>query len=308
MNVKEYRKQVERELAAARPRVPRPKLVPARPLATGFVLARPSLPVLDRTAVVADTESVDWIPGLLKKLGSRRLASSTRMAAFRQLATATFLGERFSPFKPAYLDAMRQLLSEPQAPPELRVGAISVLAGEKDPAAQDQLKTGLLHPAVAIVPPATALALLSLDDHSDAAPIARQVFDRASDVDTREAALRALSTDPAAEDLLAMVAADKDADRDLRAMGAAALHCLNPRRFADVARNIILDDDDFDDIRATSVSAFANHPDLHVGQDDRELRSKIAALASDPTKSNLKAAAERIFGTSMEPEPNVQLD
>lgn len=308
MNVKEYRRQVERELAAARPKVPRPKSVPARPVTTGFVLTRPSLPATDRFAVVADTESVDWIPALLTKLGSRRLAASTRLAAFRQLATATFLGEQFSPFKPAYLDAMRKLLSEPQASRELRVAAISVLAGEKDPTAQGQLKTGLLHPAVAIVPPATALALLSLDDHSDAAPIARLMFERASDVDTREAALRALSTDPAAEDLLASVAEDKDADRDLRAMGAAALHCLNPRRFAQVARAIILDDDDFDDIRATSVGAFANHPDLHVGRDDRELQSKIAALASDPTKPNLKAAAERIVDIPMEPESNVQFD
>ena len=98
-----------------------------------------------------------------------------------------------------------------------------------------------------------------------------------------------LANDPASESLFRRLMTDKSETSSVRRLSASGLQSLNPPAFERAARKIVADDDDYDEIRATSLAALAHQPDaksdakfvatveeLHGSSRSRALRSSTA--------------------------------
>lgn len=300
MDVKEYRKRYEAELAAA---------ATAPEQAIGAAGVRAAGGPAAAAAAVADTATTrhmaqrsllsgstlgESIPALLATLRNQQEPVAVRDAALQALGAAAFLGEDFAPYRAEFLDTMRQL-ADTEAAPELREKALAVLAAEKDPDVQEMLRRGLRDPQSALVSAAKALQLLSLDDHANIAGLAQDVFQKATDLATKEAALRVLATNANSQDLLANLLGDKTQPRSLRALSATGLHSLNPQRFAAIARSIVVDDSDYEDIRATSLGALASAPEHQALRSDPGFLDQVRQLGAQAPLKNLRAAANRLM-------------
>jgi hypothetical protein len=292
MDVKDYRERYEAELAAhdagAGLRSPGLAATAAAGDATQQRLTEIKRVPSDRA------EFNQKIPALLATLRDAGQPAIVRHAALKALGAATFLGEIFAPYRADYLNTLRQI-AQPGTDPELRESALGVLAAEKDPGTQQLLRAGLLDPKSALVPPAKALQLLSFDDHAGIADIALNLFHNTADLAVKEAALRVLATDPKSQDLFQQLLEDKSQPPSLRTLSATGLHFLNPQKFADVARTIVMDHSDSEDIRATSLGALANAPDHHVLHGDTDFLDTVRQLGADNTLKDLSMAARRMI-------------
>jgi hypothetical protein len=137
---------------------------------------------------------------LLATLRNRAEPTEVRAAALNALKAVSFLGPRFAPFRPEYMQVLREIVSD--AAPALREDVLEALAMEKDAHAQDLLLRGLKDPEAALVSPAKAIQLLGYDVHADFAPLLRDVLQRESDQATKEEAVRLLASDPGSRELL----------------------------------------------------------------------------------------------------------
>jgi hypothetical protein len=267
MDVKEYRRRYEAELAASQ--------------ATAVPSTSPDAPTVD-------------VPALLSIVGNPREPVEVRVAALQAVGARAFLAQQFAQHHAAYLETLRRLTGS-ETPLELREKALAVLAAEKDPHVQELLKNGLQNPRQAVVPPPRALQLLGFDDHANVAGLAREVFDKAQDVDTKEAALRVLATDAGSQDLLTRILKDKAQPRNLRALSVTGLQSLNPQRFSEIAQQIVDDDTDFEDIRATTLGALAGAPEHGHLRSDPNFMARIVRLGAQAALPNLRAAAMRLI-------------
>jgi hypothetical protein len=291
MDVKDYRKAYEAELAA-------PAATAASATSNTFGAdAAPGdatrLTEIQRVPLARD-EFGEKIPALIATLRNATESSVVRLAALRALRAAMFLGEHFAPYRADFLSTLRQLAQQ-GTDPRLCKDALGVLAAEKDPEAQNQLRRGLQNPQSALVSPATALQLLGFDDHANLAELALDTFHKAADLVTKEAALRVLATDAKSQDLFSQLLQDKTQPRSLRALSATGLNFLNPQKFAALARNIVMDNTDFEDIRATALGALANGPLHHIIHDDPGFLDEIKNLGAQTPLTNLRAAAGRFL-------------
>jgi hypothetical protein len=294
MDVNDYRKAYEAELAANAAAGPDN---PPRPAAAAAdATARGQLSATQRGAP-GRSDLGERIPALLATLLDAAQPLAIRVAALKAISAARFLGDLFAPFRVDFLNALRQL-AQPGTAPELCEGALAILAVEKDPDAQQRLRSGLQSPQSALVSAATALQLLSYDDHANLADLALDVFHKTVDLATKEAALRVLATDAKSQDLFARLLEDKSQPRSLRALSATGLNFLNPQKFADVAQNIVKDHNDFEDIRASVLGALANTPLHHVIRDNADFLDAVKTLGAQSPLTNLRAAAGRFLARS----------
>jgi hypothetical protein len=169
-----------------------------------------------------------------------------------------------------------------------------VLAIEKDPEAQALLIKGLEDESAALVPPAVALQFLSYDDHGSYAPTVRKLVERTTDEQVRQEGLRLLATDPKSEKMFQGLLADKGEKSGVRRLSAVALQQMNPAKFEKVARAIVDDDDDFDEIRATSLSALTHVREFAKSRSDATLAAKADELKTG-SKGALKSAAAQFL-------------
>jgi hypothetical protein len=231
---------------------------------------------------------------LLATLRNAKAAPAAREAALNGLKTASFLGPRFARYHAEFIAALREV-ARPDSDAQLCQDALEVLALDKDAQAQDLLRRGLTDPKAALVPAAKALQFLGFDDHAGIAGLARQIFDKTHDLDTKEEALRALISDPASANLFAALLGDKSQPRSLRAISATGLHALNPSRFAEMARAIVTDSKDFEDIRATVLGALTHGAEHHNVRSDQGFVDRIRQIAAETPLANLRAAAGKFM-------------
>jgi hypothetical protein len=292
MDVKDYRKAYEAELAA-----PAAAAESSGASNTFGAAVAPDdanrLTEIQRAPLGRD-DFGEKIPALIATLRNAAESTVIRLAALRALRSAMFLGEHFAPFRADFLETLRQLAQQ-GTDPLLCEGALAVLAAEKDPAAQQQLRRGLQEPQSALVSPATALQLLGFDDHANLAELALDIFNKTADLVVKEAALRILATDAKSQELFTKLLQDKTQPQSLRALSAAGLNFLDPQKFAAVARNIVMDNNDFEDIRATALGALANGPLHHIIHDDGGFLDQIKKLGAQTPLDNLRAAAGRFL-------------
>jgi hypothetical protein len=281
MDVNEYRKAYEAELAA-------------HTAAAGDDRAQPSASPL---SVSPRADLSARIPQLLATLRDAAQPVAARIAALKAISAARFLGGPFAPYRVDFLNTLRQL-AQPGIDRELCESALAILAVEKDPDAQQRLRSGLQTPQSALVSPASALQLLSYDDHANVADLALDVFHKAVDLATKEAALRVLATDAKSQDLFAKLLQDKSQPRSLRALSVTGLNYLNPPNLAELAQKIVKDPTDYEDIRASALGALANTPLHHVIRDNADFLNEVKTLGAQSPLTNLRAAAGRFLARS----------
>jgi hypothetical protein len=291
MDIAQYRKRYEAELAKASPPERRARAA-ARPPTEG---RRPSAAARAKdiaTAPLEENNLEELVADLLATLRNREESRTVRIAALDALAALDFLGPRFAPFRADYNQALRDVATDPT--PELRERALELLAIGRDPYAQELLVQGLERPDDALLPEAKAIQLLGYDDHAEIVPLVRRVYKRAKGA-AREEALRVLATDPQSERLFNRLLKDKSEKRSIRRISASGLQSLNPEAFDRTARKIVADEDDDNDIRATALAALAHGREAREKPVDPKLVDTVQKIGERTRSRALRSATRRFL-------------
>ncbi len=182
--------------------------------------------------------------------------------------------------------------------PEVMRALITVLADQADDArvrraaqnAQRLLVQGLEDPskAVVVVSRLRALQFLGYDLHAGHYPMLRRIVEEARDPEERIAALRLLAADSDAAAMLKRIVADRSEDVQARTASVIALNAQNPDAFASTARDIVLDPEEYDDLRAVCLTALTVVPEIAEGPDLAE-----AVMSTPiPPSAELERAAQ----------------
>jgi hypothetical protein len=292
VDVDQYRKRYEAELAKAAPPKKRGRALaadePASPAARANAIKAAPLEREDLAARVTE---------LLAILRDRNEPLTVRLAALKTLGALDFLGPRFAPFRADYKQALRDVATDPQR--KLRESALERLAMDKDPYAQELLVRGLNEPKEALVSEAKALQFLGYDDHADIVPLARRVYDRATGA-AREEALRVLATDPQSEKLFARLLKDKSEKSSIRLISVSGLQSLNPEAFERAARRIVADDSDFNEIRATSLAALAHGREAREKPADPKFVDTVQKLGEKTRSPAMRSSIRRYLQSTQQ--------
>jgi hypothetical protein len=232
------------------------------------------MPEQVRTAPpLAFGEKEEHLRAIIETLRDENAPVEERIAALQSLQTASFGAKEFEPFRGDYHAALRKLAED--ANPALRERALGVLAREKEDFAQKKLLEGLQNPDRALVPPEKALQLLSYGARAEAYIQARKIVDDPPNPLAKWEALRLLATDSSAGPTFEKVLQDKNELRENRQLSASALHALDPTKMQALARSIVLDSDDYDDIRATSLTELTRFGDDSALAEDQSLQQSV---------------------------------
>ncbi len=243
-------------------------------------------------APLATIASDDTLQASLDVLRDREQPIKVRLAALQSLQAATFAVIEFEPHREDYFGTLRELVDDPNE--ELRQRVLGILARENDGYVQKRLLEGLQDPSKALVPPEKALQLLSYDVHAEAYPVAREIVNAPPNPDAKREALRLLSADAKSAPVFEKLLRDKDEDRDIRQISAAALQAVKPKRFQEQARELLLDDKEYDDIQATALTALEQFGDEKAVGKDQELLNRVDELGSSKS-AKIKKTAKRFM-------------
>jgi hypothetical protein len=290
MDEKQYRKRVEAEVArSARSAIQKKRTLGAARGDKSNAAAR----IAEIDAMQIDAKDGKSIGRLIKTLEDTAEPKELRLAAFRALKTASFLGPAFAPYRAEYLKALRTIATDHE--PEIREEALETLVMEKVDFATRLLSEGLKKPEKALVSAAKAIQLLSYDGHAEVAPLVREIFAKIADLPAKEAALRFLSADPASAPLLSRVLKDQSQPARLRSLSATGLRLANPKAFERTARAIVENGKEDDDVRATCLGALTLIKDFRKTRDDPAFAKAVASLNAPKHSRALRASARRFM-------------
>jgi HEAT repeat protein len=261
------------------------------------VATSPRRSVKERTAAAAEVplavcESEQDFQAMLKVLRGTNEPVKVRLAALQSLQAASFSVLAFERCRGDYIVTLRQVAEDRDA--ELRQRVLGMLMREKDGFAQKKLMEGLHDPDKALVPPEKALQLLSYDVHSDAYEAARAIIRKPPNEAARREALRLLAADATAAPLFEKLLLDKNELREIRQIAASALYALQPQRMQKHARDILMDKSDYDDIKATSLTALTQLDDESLSEDTALMKS-IDRFSTGKTPPKYKQTARRFL-------------
>ncbi len=228
---------------------------------------------------------------LLNILRNQKEPIKVRLATLQTLQGASFSVIAFEDCRGDYLATLKELIEDPDA--ELRQRVLGILAREKDAYVQQRLLEGLQNPAKALVPPEKALQLLSYDVHAEAYSVARDIVNNPPNTDAKREALRLLSADASSAPVFEKLLSDKDEKREIRQISAAALQATQPRRFQKAARELLLDDKEYDDIQATALTGLTQFGDESTA-DDEELVRRVGRMEKGKS-AKVKRTAKRFL-------------
>ncbi|MGJ4994024.1 hypothetical protein ACQR0Z_06425 [Bradyrhizobium sp. HKCCYLS3077] len=237
------------------------------------------------------TRNPHWIHNEIALFRDETQSTEVRLAALRNVQTATFMGPGFAPYRAAQMDALRAVaLQDPDQ--DVRRPALEILAMEKDDVARQLLLTGVDDPGKAVVPIAKAVQLLAHDDHGVAIPLAHKVVAGQFDVGAKEEALRVLAADLGAGDLFARIMMDRAQPPQLRSISASSLREVDPTKFEELARKIVVDDGENDEVRANCLGAL-DHLQGYSSKADPTFTDSLSKLDLTGTSEGLRSAASR---------------
>lgn len=242
-------------------------------------------------APLAVTESDENLQASLSVLRDPKQPIKVRLAALQSLQAASFSVIEFESCREDYLATLREVIDDPNG--ELRQRALGILAREKDAYVQKRLLEGLEDPEKALVPPEKALQLLSYDVHAEAYPVARDIVNKPPNPEAKREALRLLSADASSAPVFEKLLRDKREDREIRQMSAAALQAVRPKKFAEEARELLLDKSEYDDIQATALTALTHLADEKTVGQDEKLMKRVDQLGKGKSAKVKKPA--RLF-------------
>jgi hypothetical protein len=239
-------------------------------------------------APLATIHSDENLQSSLNVLRDRGQPIKVRLAALQSLQAASFSVIEFEPYREDYFATLRELVDDPDE--ELRQRVLGILAREKDGYVQKRLLEGLQDTSKALVAPEKALQLLSYDVHADAYPVAREILKESKNPDAKREALRLLSADASSAPVFEKLMRDKDEDRDVRQISAAALQAVKPKRFQEQAREMLLDNKEYDDIQATALTALTQFGDEKDVVKDSKLMKRAEQLGNAKSAKVKKTA------------------
>jgi hypothetical protein len=249
-------------------------------------------------APAAILESDKNLQELLKVVRNTEEPAPVRLAAIDALATAAFAVATFEPYRNDYIATLQEVVDDPNL--DIRERALGLLAAEKNKFAQKKLLDGLKKPEKALVPPEKALQLLSYDVHTEAYAAARDIVENPPNELAKQEALRLLAADPNSTKMYEELLRDKDEQREVRQIAASALNSLAPDKLQEHAREILLDDSDYDDIHATSLTAIKQFGDEEaVGKDEKLLKS-VNRMSTKSKSAKYKKSAKQFLDTYTE--------
>jgi len=237
-------------------------------------------------------DSDENLQATLKILRDQNEPQEVRFAALQSLQAASFSVLTFESCRGDYIAALREVVDDPD--PELRQRVLGILAREKDGFVQKKLLEGLKNPDKALVPPEKALQLLSYDVHADAYSVAREIVNQPPNPEAKREALRLLAADANSAPIFEKLMRDKDEDREIRQISAAALQAVKPKRFQEQAREMLLDDKEYDDIQATALTALAQFGDEKAVAKDQKLLDRVDELGKAKS-TKVKKTAKRFM-------------
>lgn len=239
--------------------------------------------VKQRVAAMAEAplalcESDKDLQAMLNVLRDRNEPVAVRLGALQSLQAASFSVVAFESCRGDYLATLREVADDPD--PEIRQRVLGILAREKDGYAQKKLIEGLEKPDQALVPPEKALQLLAYDVHAEAYAVARDIIEKPPNEDARREALRLLAADATAAPVFEKLLRDKNELAEIRQLSASALQGLRPAKLQSVARDILLDVSDYDEIKTTSLTALTQFGDQESVGKDVELRNRVEEMTT----------------------------
>jgi len=218
--------------------------------------------------------------------------AEVRRAALSAIEASSFKTVDFRRYAPEFHEALRAAATDDDD--DLRAGALDVLALTRDSYAQQLLVDGLRNPREALVTPVQAVRMLGYDVHAEHYPLLREIVETTKQPSLRRAALRLLAADSGSRALMRSIATNKDEDPRARATAAVALQVLAPQDFDQLARTVVLDDEDDDDLRATVISAITHGPTVP----GRDVARKVQQMDAAPGGSRQLNRAARGFTTA----------
>lgn len=236
-------------------------------------------------APLAACESDAQMKSMLDVLKNEEEKIEVRLAALQSLQAASFSVIEFESCRADYIAALRKVVKDPDE--ELRSRVLGILMREKDGFAQKKLIEGLENPEKALLPPEKALQLLSYDVHAEAYPIAREIIKNPPNETAKREALRLLAADATAAPVFEKVLRDKDELAENRQISASALQALDPEKLQEHAREIVMDQNDYDQIKQTSLTALTQFANEEQMTGDTALVEEVEKLkddASNPVK------------------------
>ena len=289
------RKVAKKKSKPARRRSASPKMAAQHAVS---VATSPRYSVKERIAAAAETplavcENEKDMQAMLALLRNTDEPVKVRLAALQSLQAASFSVLAFESCRGDYIATLRKIADDPD--PELRQRVLGFLAREKDGYAQKKLLEGLRDPAKALLPPEKALQLLSYDVHADAYAAARAIVKKPPNEMARREALRLLAADATAAPMFEKLMRDKNELREIRQISASALSALKPERLQKSAREILLDKSDYDDIKATSLTALTQLGDEQALAKDKALLTSVNRFRSGKTSAKYKQTARRFL-------------
>ena len=88
----------------------------------------------------------------------------------------------------------------------------------------------------------------------------------------------------------------------MRELAAMSLKAASPERFADVARDMVLDEAEDEHLRTTALSAIAFTPGAGDAVDDDRFRDDLERIKGETASRSLKTSIDR-FSEAREPKP-----
>ena len=249
--------------------------------------------ISQRVKAMAETsfevcEDDDNFQRLLTVLQDEGESSKVRLAAFQSLQAAAFSVVAFESCRSDYIAALEKVATDKD--PAVRRRALGTLSREKNPYAQKLLLDGLKDPDKALVPPEKALQLLGNDLHTDAYPIAREIVNNPPNEASKQEALRLLAADASSVPVFERLLRDKSEKREVRQISAAALQAVQPKKFQQQAKELLLDNDEYDDIQATALTALTHFGDQAGVTNDEALLKRVDKLGRGKSAKIKKSA------------------
>ena len=88
---------------------------------------------------------------------------------------------------------------------------------------------------------------------------------------------------------------DKSEKRSIRQLSASGLQSLNPDAFDKTARKIVADEDDYNDIRATTLAALAHGREARETPVDPKLVETVQKVGESTRSRSIRSAARRFL-------------
>lgn len=235
--------------------------------------------------------SAEGLEAMMNVLRNKTEPIKVRLGALESLGAAAFSSAAFASSRGDYIATLREVATDPDL--ELRQRVLGILARENDGFAQKRLLDGLKDPAKALLPPEKALQLLSYDVHADAYPVARDIANNPPNALARREALRLLAADAKSAPMFEALVRDKNESEEIRKLAAAALKALNPAKFQEQAREIVMDPSESQEMYETFLTALTHFGGSGI-EKDKSLLDRVDSLSGRGAGS-LKDTAQQFI-------------